>query len=100
MASQAGRNGKCFRVLGVDPAAAGPTGYGVVESDGRQVRTLHYGALRISSGIRKEGPAAGQTILYFQAPWGLQLEAISYPQGMAHEKGAETVLWSPKDPTK
>ena len=59
MASQAGRNGKGFRVLGVDPAAAGPTGYGVVESDGRQVRTLHYGALRISSGIRKEGPAAG-----------------------------------------
>ncbi len=59
MASQAGRNGKCFRVLGVDPAAAGPTGYGVVESDGRQVRTLHYGALRISSGTRKEGPAAG-----------------------------------------
>jgi len=59
MATQAGRNGKCFRVLGVDPAAAGPTGYGVVESDGRQVRMLHYGALRISSGIRKEGPAAG-----------------------------------------
>lgn len=48
----------------------------------------------------KEGPAAGQTILYFQAPWGLQLEAISYPEGMAYEKGAETVLWSPKDPTK
>jgi len=48
----------------------------------------------------KEGPAAGQTMLYFQAPWGLQLEAISYPQGMAYEKGAETVLWSPKDPTK
>jgi len=48
----------------------------------------------------KEGPAAGQTILYFQAPWGLQLEAISYTQGMAYEKGAETVLWSPKDPTK
>ncbi|RWB15449.1 MAG: glyoxalase [Mesorhizobium sp.] len=48
----------------------------------------------------KEGPAAGQTILYFQAPWGLQLEAISYPDGMAYEKGAETVLWSPKDPTK
>ena len=48
----------------------------------------------------KEGPAAGQTILYFQAPWGLQLEAISYPEGMAYEKGAETVLWSPKDPAK
>ncbi|RVD50229.1 MULTISPECIES: VOC family protein [unclassified Mesorhizobium] len=48
----------------------------------------------------KEGPAAGQTILYFQAPWGLQLEAISYPSGMAYEKGAETVLWSPKNPEK
>jgi catechol 2,3-dioxygenase-like lactoylglutathione lyase family enzyme len=47
-----------------------------------------------------EGPAAGQTILYFQAPWGLQLEAISYPNGMAYEKGAETVLWSPKNPEK
>lgn len=48
----------------------------------------------------KDGPAAGQTILYFQAPWGLQLEAISYPQGMAYEKDAKTVLWSPKDPAK
>jgi catechol 2,3-dioxygenase-like lactoylglutathione lyase family enzyme len=47
-----------------------------------------------------EGPAAGQTILYFQAPWGLQFEAISYPEGMAYEKDAETVLWSPKDPAK
>lgn len=48
----------------------------------------------------KEGPAAGQTIIYFQAPWGLQLEAISYPSGMAYEKSAETVLWSPKEPAK
>lgn len=47
-----------------------------------------------------EGPAAGQTILYFQAPWGLQFEAISYPNGMAYEKDAATVLWSPKDPAK
>lgn len=47
-----------------------------------------------------DGPAAGQTIIYFQAPWGLQLEAISYPNGMAYEKGAATVLWSPKDPAK
>lgn len=47
-----------------------------------------------------EGPAAGQTILYFQAPWGLQFEAISYPNGMAYEKDADTVLWSPKDPAR
>ncbi|MBA3518873.1 MAG: glyoxalase, partial [Rhizobiales bacterium] len=48
----------------------------------------------------EEGPAAGQSIVYFLAPWGLQLEAISYPQGMAYEKDAPTVLWTPKDPAK
>lgn len=46
----------------------------------------------------EEGPAAGQAIIYFFAPWGLQLEAISYPDGMAYETGAKTVLWSNTDP--
>ena len=32
-------------MLGVDPAASGPTGYGVVEVDGRACRMLHFGAL-------------------------------------------------------
>ncbi|KJC62315.1 glyoxalase [Bradyrhizobium sp. LTSPM299] len=48
----------------------------------------------------KEGPAAGQSILYFLTPWGLQMELISYPKGMAYEKGASTVLWSTTEPTK
>ena len=47
-----------------------------------------------------EGPVAGQTILYFQAPWGLQFEAISYPEGMAYEKTAETMLWDTKRPAE
>jgi catechol 2,3-dioxygenase-like lactoylglutathione lyase family enzyme len=47
-----------------------------------------------------EGPAAGQTILYFSAPWGLQLEAISFPKGMAYEKDGGPVLWSNTDPAK
>jgi catechol 2,3-dioxygenase-like lactoylglutathione lyase family enzyme len=47
-----------------------------------------------------QGPAAGQSIFYFLAPWGLQLEAISYPEGMAYEKEGGPVLWSPKDPAK
>lgn len=45
----------------------------------------------------KEGPAAGQTILYFLTPWGLQMELISYPKGMAYEKAGKGRLWSPKD---
>jgi len=47
-----------------------------------------------------EGPAAGQSILYFFAPWGLQLEAISFPDGMAYEKDGGPVLWSNTDPSK
>jgi catechol 2,3-dioxygenase-like lactoylglutathione lyase family enzyme len=47
-----------------------------------------------------QGPAAGQAVLYFKAPWGLQMEAISYPNGMAYEKNSDTILWSPKDPAK
>ena len=43
-----------MRVLGVDPAAAGPTGYGIVESDGRHSRTLHYGALKVQGKRRGE----------------------------------------------
>jgi catechol 2,3-dioxygenase-like lactoylglutathione lyase family enzyme len=58
------------------------------------VRTL-FGPIPID-----EGPAAGQAILYFKAPWGLQMEVISYPKGMAYEKDAETILWSPKTPAK
>jgi crossover junction endodeoxyribonuclease RuvC len=47
-----------IRVLGVDPAAAGPTGYGVVESDGRNTRMVHYGALFITAKRRKESSGA------------------------------------------
>jgi catechol 2,3-dioxygenase-like lactoylglutathione lyase family enzyme len=47
-----------------------------------------------------EGPAAGQSILYFLTPWGLQMELISYPKGMAYEKTAATPLWATTDPAK
>ncbi len=45
---------KCLRVLGVDPAAAGATGYGVVECDGRACRTLRFGALRAQAKNGRE----------------------------------------------
>ena len=41
-------------MLGVDPASAGPTGYGIVESDGRRCRMLHYGALKVAAKRQKE----------------------------------------------
>ncbi|NMG68070.1 glyoxalase [Azoarcus indigens] len=42
-----------------------------------------------------EGPAAGQSITYVLTPWGMQLELISYPKGMAYEKKAKVKLWAP-----
>lgn len=47
-----------------------------------------------------EGPAAGQSILYFLTPWSTQMELITYPGGMAYEKDAKVMLWSPKDQPK
>lgn len=47
-----------------------------------------------------EGPAKGLTWMYFLAPWGLQLEIVSTPKGMAYEKGAKTILWDPRFPAK
>jgi crossover junction endodeoxyribonuclease RuvC len=40
-------NGAVLRVLGVDPAMAGATGYGVVEFCGARIRALSFGALRL-----------------------------------------------------
>jgi crossover junction endodeoxyribonuclease RuvC len=46
------------RILGIDPAAAGPTGYGVIETDGRTFRVLRYGALRIAPKRQKSSAGA------------------------------------------
>ena len=46
------------RILGVDPAASGPTGYGVIETDGRNFRVLRYGALRIPPKRQKSSAGA------------------------------------------
>ena len=58
-----------------------------------------------AKGVRKffgpfpvtDGPAAGQTINYFQAPFGTYVELISYPDGMAYEQTARHKLWSAYD---
>lgn len=47
-----------IRVLGLDPASAGPTGYGIVETDGRQCRMIDYGAFRVETKRQKESNGA------------------------------------------
>jgi catechol 2,3-dioxygenase-like lactoylglutathione lyase family enzyme len=57
----------------------------------RRVRRMPAGPFTLT-----QGPAAGQTIQYFQTPWGSYVEFISYPNGMAYDVPSVHPLWSPK----
>jgi catechol 2,3-dioxygenase-like lactoylglutathione lyase family enzyme len=48
--------------------------------------------------VRTAGPSGGQTWLYFLAPWGLQLELVSFPNGKEYEKDFDGKLWHPAYP--
>jgi crossover junction endodeoxyribonuclease RuvC len=47
LSSHPGFERRKIRVLGVDPAVAGATGYGVIETDGRHAVLMRFGALRL-----------------------------------------------------
>jgi catechol 2,3-dioxygenase-like lactoylglutathione lyase family enzyme len=46
----------------------------------------------------EEGPTAGLSWLYFLSPWGMQLELVSYNQGLGFEKNSDMKQWSPYQP--
>lgn len=48
--------------------------------------------------VRTEGPSAGQTWLYFLAPWGMQFELVCFPDGKGYEKDTPKRLWHPARP--
>jgi crossover junction endodeoxyribonuclease RuvC len=72
----------CLRVLGIDPAASGPTGFGVVESDGRSCRMLHYGALQVPAKRQKECAGAALQDIHVRV---CELIAEFSPDAMAVE---------------
>jgi catechol 2,3-dioxygenase-like lactoylglutathione lyase family enzyme len=41
------------------------------------------------------GASEGLTWVYFLAPWGMQLELVSYANGLAYEKTSSVKMWSP-----
>lgn len=43
----------------------------------------------------ENGPAANSRWVYFLAPWGLQLELVSYPGGKGPPGGPARRLWNP-----
>jgi crossover junction endodeoxyribonuclease RuvC len=50
-----GTNGRKLRVLGVDPAVAGATGYGVIEFDGTLARPMRFGAWKFPARLTFAG---------------------------------------------
>ncbi|MBR9884363.1 MAG: VOC family protein [Oceanospirillales bacterium] len=43
------------------------------------------------------GPLEGLTWIYFMAPWGMQMELVSAPDGKAYERSTESRLWDPRN---
>ena len=48
--------------------------------------------------VSSAGASAGQRWLYFRAPWGMQFELVSFPEGKAYETDADVLLWHPARP--
>lgn len=43
--------------------------------------------------VRTSGPNGGQTWIYFLAPWGMQFELVSFPNGKGYERETDRRLW-------
>lgn len=80
------------------PADAGSwhLAFYVEDMDGALTALKSHGVAIQSGPVEMtEGPSKGMTWLYFQAPWGQQLELVSYPGGLAAYKGLADV-WRPR----
>lgn len=73
-----------------------------VESFDTALAYLRARGLRIlgEPTVREAGPSAGQTWVYFLAPWGMQLELVSFPGGKGYEANSKVRLWHPADPAR
>ena len=69
-----------------------------VEDMDKALAALKAHAVEISSGpvVMTEGPSAGLEWLYFKAPWGQQLELVSYPGGIAAYREKRLDVWRPR----
>lgn len=73
-----------------------------VEEIAAAVTYLHAHGLTVMGDpvVMTDGPSAGETWVYFLSPWGLQMELVSYPKGMAFEAAGGRALWVPSPTTK
>lgn len=56
----------------------------------------HQAEIQSGPVIMTEGPSAGLEWLYFKAPWGQQLELVSYPGGIAAYRRQRMEIWRPR----
>lgn len=82
---QAGGHHLALYVDDIAPAVAHLRAHGISVDDPEYIAT---------------GPAAGSHWVYFKAPWGLQMELVSYPNGKGYEEGAAVRLWNPRFPER
>jgi len=69
----------------------------------REIKRLQRMGITVlgdAANMNGDGPHAGSRWIYFKAPWGLTLELVSYPDGMAYEKTTEKRLWDPRYPSR
>lgn len=68
-----------------------------VEDIDAGVETLRrHGVITLGEPKRaSEGPSSGLAWVRFLAPWGQQLELVSYPTGVAAYAGREPAVWTP-----
>ena len=65
------------------------------------VQYLRDQGVRLLAGpTASRNASAGQRWQYFLAPWGMQFELVSYPDGKAYEKNAAVKLWHPAQPER
>nr|WP_198982320.1 VOC family protein [Herbaspirillum sp. ASV7] len=46
------------------------------------------------------GDTGGETWVHFRAPWGAEMELVSYPRGKAYEARTAQRLWNPARPAQ
>ncbi|MCL1138570.1 VOC family protein [Shewanella pneumatophori] len=69
-----------------------------VEDMSAAVAYLKQQGIEVLDGptIMTEGPTEGESWVYFMAPWGMQLELVSYPKGKAFAKHSSVGLFDPR----
>lgn len=72
----------------------------VDDFDAALAHLREHGIEVLGEPTQSKSHSLGQTWVYFQAPWGMNFELVSYPTGKAYEATSSLKLWHPAHPTE